>query len=135
MNKYERPVVVTKPRSHNVWLFERPYRVDALIRCREAGLSGRKYWEELALWWKDSENIFQNKAKWRKLWRAPDKGEYAMEENDRSDFASLPEQIAVYRGCRRKDDRGWSWTIDREPNFSPIVPAPRERDRDMCLPE
>jgi hypothetical protein len=37
-----------------------------------------------------------------------------MEENERSYLAKLPEEITVYRGCRRKNDCGLSWTTDRE---------------------
>jgi hypothetical protein len=101
--------------SRYIYLIERPYRVDALIRCRELGLRGREYWEELGAVWTDSNNIWQNRAKWRKLWYVPDEGrEFVMEEEERAYFAALPDEIRVYRGCRRKNDRGWSWTTDRE---------------------
>ena len=100
--------------TNYVFLYERPYRVNALMRCRDAGLRGREYWEQLRAWWKDSNNIYQNRANWRRLWGVPDEGrEYVMEENERSYLAKLPEEITVYRGCRRKNDRGLSWTTDR----------------------
>ena len=98
-----------------VFIYERPYRLDALRRCRRAGLCGREYWEQLGMCWRDSENIRQNLPEWRMLWRADDEGrDYATEEEARPHLAALPEQVEIYRGCCRKSDRGLAWTSDRD---------------------
>jgi hypothetical protein len=106
-------------RDRNWWQYvfthERPYRVHALLRCRKAGLRGREYWEQLGECWIDSENIRQNRRQWQRLWHVDDDGrKCAMDERARAHLASLPEQIEVYRGCRRRNDAGWSWTTDRD---------------------
>lgn len=98
-----------------VFRHERPYRLQAFEKC--AGeLSPSEYWELLASIWTDSENIWENKGLWRKLWTAklPDK-ESAMDQDELDRLASLPQELTIYRGSNRStNQKGLSWTLSRD---------------------
>lgn len=97
-----------------VFLHTRPYRLDAFTKW--AGpVTPAKYWQMLSAIWIDSENIWQNKAVWRGLWKSlqPER-ENAMEPDELEALAKLPDDVRVYRGiCGPPCDKaGLSWTTD-----------------------
>lgn len=95
-------------------LHERPYRVQAFSQCMDK-MSPVAYWEHAAWCWIDSENIWQNKALWRKIWQAKISHKiYAMETDEQATFHRLPETVRVWRGVHsdEHDKDGFSWTLD-----------------------
>ena len=101
-----------------IFLHERPYRLNALLRASHEFLFEEltDYWEAVGAVWIDSENIWQNFAEWKELWWADDDERiHAMDEDDRAEFAKLPETLTVYRGAQyKKSFKGLSWTTDRD---------------------
>jgi hypothetical protein len=102
-----------------VFLHEKPYRLEALLRYLELKeVSDAEYWRVLAEVWEDSESIWQDKDAWEDVWNSerPDKHS-AMTEEAREELAKLSDPITVYRGCpvsETHDEQGLSWTIDLE---------------------
>jgi hypothetical protein len=67
--------------------------------------------------WIDSENIWQNRPTWTRIWRALKETHAAMRLADATIFSALPDPFAVYRGVadRYYDTwRGLSWTLDQD---------------------
>ena len=117
-----------------IWLHERPYRLDALL----------KYWQEclgkpligigaLADWrislakainqvWIDSENIWQNYIEWSDILTTCEAPalQAVVSDDDKQAFADLPERVSIFRGGRVDwDDMmdsmpPFSWTLDRQ---------------------
>ncbi len=101
-----------------VFLHERPYRLDALLRATKKGLKKKpsEFWALVGNVWQDSENIRQNLSKWKRLWGMPIEDRWVcMSEKDMCAFDSLPDQIEVWRGTAYKRSvDGISWTLDQE---------------------
>jgi hypothetical protein len=99
-----------------VRLHERPYRLRALRRCHRAGLHGEHYWEQVSSVWRDTENAYQHKADWLKVWSADEPDRWAvMNEGERLALAKMPERFPVWRGVRdKRGNSGLSWTTDRD---------------------
>jgi len=97
-------------RGH-IWLHERPYRLNAFMYWGH--LPDAEWWATLGAIWVDSENIWQNKARWRRylLSKRPCR-ESMMDEEERAALAALPDEIEVFRGCQLLNKKGWSWTTD-----------------------
>lgn len=94
-----------------IWLHERPYRLEAFLMWNN--LPDATWWETLGSIWVDSENIWQYKNVWRRLFAAKRPcREMMMDKDERAAFASLPDEIEVFRGCQSKNKKGWSWTTD-----------------------
>jgi uncharacterized protein len=97
---------------------EKPYRLDAIYDCIEAGMSPEETAEQLGSAWTHSENIHEQQDEWMDLWnRTRDMGhlEYAMDDEERAKLDALPEIVTVYRGYNRAGrDEGLSWTLKRE---------------------
>lgn len=95
-------------------IYARPYRMALFARIADR-LADSHYWETLAWIWRDSENIWQNRADWVKLWRSkrPNR-EAVMTEEERATLAGLPERLTVYRGTQRGRATGLSWTLDEK---------------------
>jgi hypothetical protein len=96
-----------------VFLHERPYRVPALLTamqlgCDDAGLVGNV--------WTDSENIWQHKKTWIKIWSDLSDPRATMDDNERVCFDVMPETVTIHRGISHpKHNRiGLSWTRDKE---------------------
>jgi hypothetical protein len=100
-----------------VFLHERPYRFKALTYCvKNSLLTENDYWPMVAQVWIDSNNIFQNLAGWKRLWsgKIPNR-EMAMNENERSCLATMPNLIRVWRGMKfKKSVTGLAWTFSAE---------------------
>ena len=99
-----------------VFSHERPYRVNAFIHCiANYTVSDEDYWELLGSIWGDSENIWQNLTKWKRLLRSKRPHRARFMEEDREKLKDLPQQLKVYRGCiRGKNEKGLSWTLDKD---------------------
>jgi hypothetical protein len=66
--------------------------------------------------WINSNNIYQNLAGWKRLWsgKIPNR-EMAMNENERSCLATMPNLIRVWRGMySKKSINGLAWTFNAE---------------------
>jgi hypothetical protein len=98
-------------------LHERPYRFKALTRCvKNSLLTENDYWPMVAQVWIESNNIYQNLAGWKRLWsgKIPNR-EMAMNENERSCLATMPNLIRVWRGMNsKKSVAGLAWTFNAE---------------------
>jgi hypothetical protein len=94
---------------------ERPYRVQAFVGIEE-NLDDKNYWELLSWLWSDSENIWQNNSLWQRLLASPrHESHYFMDDDERKFFASLPDEITVYRGYQKgKNFDGISYTLNKE---------------------
>jgi hypothetical protein len=66
--------------------------------------------------WIDSNNIRQNLTGWKQLWsRKLPLREMAMNENERSYLAKMPNLIRVWRGMySKKSINGLAWTFNAE---------------------
>jgi len=87
-----------------------------LFDCQLEGMHGAEYWQAVAWTWANSENIHQNRRRWRwAIWLADEPERTAvMEEEEHAALVALPDQIVVWRGTRHvKSARGMSWTVDR----------------------
>lgn len=104
--------------SRYIFMHERPYRFDALVRAASKGLAQdpKQYWDLVGSVWTDSENIHQSLPAWKKLWTAPMPGrEECMNEKEHAALAALPETMTVYRGVgHARFKLGLSWTLDKE---------------------
>jgi len=97
-----------------VFLHERPYRLDAFSEISGQWNDPASFWQLVGSIWQDSENIYQNRGQWLKLWSStiPNRSS-VMDEEDQEALAALPETFKVYRGVSRaKAAQGLSWTLD-----------------------
>lgn len=106
--------------SGYVWMFERPYRLDALVRIQHKITDDCKFWELVGNIWTDTENARQNYDEWEELLTSDrDCRNSMMDEQEREFLAKLPTTLTIYRGYRFKDDEydgieGFSWTLSEE---------------------
>jgi hypothetical protein len=101
-----------------IWLHERPFRAIALQEIA-ALMPDDQYWRLVAEVWIDTENAFEMRAVWNRLWTAkrPHKGQ-VMTDSEHDALAILPEvtpgMVTIYRGCRDpKAVYGLNWTVSR----------------------
>lgn len=109
-------------------MVEKPYRIRWLHHA-VAGLDyygipkikvdtkSAAFFEAFTYAWSSSENLWQDTdaclallelhPTGDKLWRL------AMEKDELEVWDNLPEMIEVYRGCEKRNRRGFSWTIDK----------------------
>jgi len=106
-----------------VFLHERAYRLDALVRyvvgadelteqpCSLVGLD-QEARDLAADVWIDSENIDQYLDVWGALFRGwePDMPLLLGDRDEQAEFNAMPDVLRVYRAGI--DDGGWSWTLD-----------------------
>ena len=108
-----------------VFLYERPYRAEALLAALDAGRFPRAdageaaYWSLVAEVWIDSENIDQVWHAWRHLWRparlpTTNRLRLASGEKAYAELMAMPEELTVYHGQGVGDTLDWSWTLDRD---------------------
>jgi hypothetical protein len=98
-----------------VELHERPHRIAAFIEIMHE-LNDQSYWELLAHFWIDCENIWQNYNDWRDLWNSDrSQKHFAMTAEERQEFVTLPDEVTIYRGVEKAEyDVGFSWSLSRE---------------------
>lgn len=100
-----------------VWMYERPYRLEALMNNHPL-VSPDNFYPVMGNVWTDSENIWQGKGMWNALWtrcRNEGKLDLTMEPEDRELLSVVQKQdrVEVFRGARPKVNmRGISWTVD-----------------------
>jgi hypothetical protein len=97
-----------------VWLFERPYRVEAFIKIADK-LSDTDYWKLLSDVWIDTENQYAYLKEWKKLLASKRSSRhYMMTEEEDNILRSLSQEVTVYRGCQKGiNEDGLSWTLDK----------------------
>jgi len=110
--KYRKEALKKKDYSRYIWLHERYYEVRAFNTIAPR-LDDKTYWKLLAPVWLCSENGYQYRKLWHKLFSS-DRGsrEYLMEPEERDFLKSLPSRFTIYRGA--VDDKGISWTLSEE---------------------
>jgi hypothetical protein len=99
-----------------IFLHEKPYRVrplrKALRNIDDPALAASL----VADVWIDSENIRQQLSVWKSIWNKLPSPRATMSENDRNEFATLPNRFPIFRGQRRTR-RGitgaLSWTTNQ----------------------
>jgi hypothetical protein len=97
-----------------VWLFERPYRVEAFIKIADK-LSDTDYWKLLSDVWIDTENQYAYLKEWKRLLssKRPNR-HYMMTEEEDNLLRSLANKVTIYRGCQKGiNENGLSWTLDK----------------------
>jgi len=97
-----------------VWLFERPYRVEAFIKIADK-LSDTDYWKLLSDVWIDTENQYAYLKEWKKLLGSKRSNRhYMMVEEEDNILRSLADEVSIYRGCQKGlNEDGLSWTLDK----------------------
>jgi len=100
-----------------LYLIERPYRIDALIKIRNR-ITDAQYWRCLGEFWEDAEYPHQRFTTWLRLFKS--KRRYRplmMRRKDRKFFEGLPKTLTIYRGYQHGIHRhkmGLSWTLSKE---------------------
>jgi hypothetical protein len=97
-----------------IWLFERPYRIEAFIKIADQ-LSDTDYWRVLSDIWIDTENQYAYLKEWKNLLgsKRPNR-HYMMVEEEDNILRSLADEVTVYRGCQKSlNEDGLSWTLDK----------------------
>lgn len=107
-------LVMAKCYEQIIWVFERPYRLNALQQYGMLIEDDQEYWSLLKKVWTDSENIFENDAVWRALLGSDRPGrEFMMDDEERAEFDALPEFLNIHRGTTDDEERaGLSWTLN-----------------------
>jgi hypothetical protein len=97
-----------------VWLFERPYRLEAFIKIADK-LSDTDYWKLLSEIWIDTENQYAYLKEWKKLLASKRSNRhYMMTEEEDNILRSLSEEVTIYRGCQKGiNEDGLSWSLDK----------------------
>jgi hypothetical protein len=80
--------------------------------------------------WIDSENIHQDRTRWRRIWRSLKTPQSAMSANDVAGLAAQPDPLTVFRGTPhpRHDKLSLSWTTDRDRAIAIARRFPTEAD-------
>jgi len=100
-------------------VYERAYRLDALLRYEDQIEDPCEFWDLVGGIWTDSENIHQSYDEWREILHDPRPcRESMMNEGERAELAKLPDTLKIYRGYRSLEGEwdgldGFSWTLDR----------------------
>lgn len=100
--------------SQYVFLYERPYRVEAFKKIQKQ-LNDTGYWRLLTQVWVDTENQYAYLKDWKKLLASKRMHRhYMMNEEDDQLLRSLPDEVTIYRGCQKGlNENGLSWTLDK----------------------
>jgi hypothetical protein len=102
--------------SSALFMHEKPYRLTTLFRWRfglEQTVPDEQFLECLREAWIASENIWQNLLLVPILFKEARRlGGMPLEDDEKDALRGMPNLVTVYRGCTRKNRRGWSWTTD-----------------------
>lgn len=94
-----------------IFIHERAWRIEA-FRTIQRQLTDAEYWQLLGEIWVDSENIFDNLALWKKLWRSQRQSSLlVMDKDDDEEYQALPDEMIVFRGCKPHNVKSLSWTL------------------------
>ena len=102
--------------SSAVYLHERPYRAQALDTYSNLVQPDGTYWDLVGDVYCDTENFWQESARWAKLLgsKRGERDAFMMPE-EREHLAGLPDQLTIYRGVNGRGKRlSWAWTLDRD---------------------
>lgn len=99
-----------------ICLYERPYRVDALMEyINDYGFEQHPdFWEAVGFVWTDSENIYQMQEAWNYIWRseAPERHK-VMTDEEQTFLNDLQDEFTIFRGVQTGGtNMGMSWTIN-----------------------
>lgn len=97
-----------------VFLHERPWRIHA-FRNLSVQMPDDIYWQLLGEVWSDTENFWQNKKVWIKVFQSPRKQKHEfMDSAEQAALRALPAKLKIYRGHHSKNQSGISYTLDRK---------------------
>ncbi len=103
-------------------LHERAFRTGALekILASSPQLPDAEIAKLVGEVWTDSENIHQDRGRWRRIWRSLKTPHSAMNARDLAALAAQPDPLTVFRGVPhpRHDKLSLSWTTDRDKAIS-----------------
>ena len=106
-----------KEKKYGSYIFrhERPWRFRIFSTVHQK-LNNEDYWGVLFQLWIDSENIWQELDLWIELLKSDRAGKkkYFMDEDDKEKYKALPKKLTVYRGHRKHNKDGLSWTLSKE---------------------
>lgn len=105
-----------KQYSHIMWMYERPYRLQALMEHEEAMRRHDEagFWITFSALWRDNEFPYESFDEWRAFWEEPG-SRAAMSLEERAELTRMDERFTIYRGGTAVNaTTGMSWTIDRE---------------------
>ena len=106
--------------SSFVFMHERPYRLDALMKIQDEIEDDCEFWDLVSGVWTDTENARQNYEEWDDLFSSERScRESMMNDAEREVLAGLPKEFVIHRGFRFKEDEydgieGFSWSLDYE---------------------
>lgn len=98
-----------------IWHYERPYRFE-VFEAVASRLSDQEYWSLLAEVWTDTENAWQYRERWMKLYQSKRPMRHAlMDAEESTKYDALPDTVTIYRGCQQGiNENGLSWTLDKK---------------------
>jgi hypothetical protein len=113
-------------------LHERVFRLGALekVLASSQQLPDAQIAKLVGEVWIDSENIHQDRGRWRRIWRSLKTPQSAMNDDDLAALAAQPDPLTVFRGVPhpRHDKLSLSWTTDRDRAISLARRFPTETD-------
>jgi hypothetical protein len=120
-----------------VHLHERAYRLGALEKVLGAGHQqpDAEIAKLVGEVWIDSENIHQDRTRWRRIWRSLKAPQSAMDADDDAALAAQPDPLIVFRAIPhpRRDKLSLSWTTDRNNAISLARRFPAEVDFHLIM--
>jgi hypothetical protein len=100
-----------------VFLYERPYRLDAFLRVPcDSNDDAPAYYQLMRNVWVDTEAPSNDEESWENVLPSPIWGQrMMMDESERAALAALTDPVPVFRGFSLdSSERGFSWTVDRQ---------------------
>jgi hypothetical protein len=99
-------------------LYEKPWRLKALIDYGPMIESDREYYRELGETWMQVESGSRDgpilPALLNPCGRDPRERRFMMTDEEQAALQELPEPVTIFRGCGPVNEQGWSWTLDEE---------------------
>lgn len=114
--------------EHGIYCADVMHRLPAFrlgllnLYTRNGQISHEKAWRIARDSWIEVDNVSKNKIAWVAFFKEfYDSRQYFMSEREIEHFATLPDQIKVYRGYKGKCRAGISWTMSKliASQFSP----------------
>lgn len=96
-------------------LYERPYRVSALLKYAKR-MAPSDYWKSVGWVWADTENAAECWEEWAAVMADPrPERESMMSPQERAALEKMPEVMEVWRGQTRGDPvTDFSWTLNKK---------------------
>ena len=96
-------------------LCDKPERIRAFdIIDNHYGLSDEEFWSSFWGMWTSHESIYLDHAVIHDMIARHDasKSTASLDEDEIKTLQGLPDRVEIYRGCRNKNAKGWSWSLD-----------------------